>query len=51
MPQMMPLNWLTLFMFFTMIFFIYNSMNYFSFLYTIKTFKSKKHNISFNWKW
>nr|AML26052.1 ATP synthase F0 subunit 8 [Staphylinidae sp. BMNH 1274251] len=51
MPQMAPMNWLVLFMMFIMIFMIFNSLNYFCFLYSPKssTFKMKKSKVS--WKW
>nr|ALO70711.1 ATP synthase F0 subunit 8 [Metopsia clypeata] len=53
MPQMAPMSWLTLFIFFTMIFFMFNMINYFSFLYnkpqTIINKKSIKTLL--NWKW
>nr|YP_009441750.1 ATP synthase F0 subunit 8 [Vincenzellus ruficollis]AOY39295.1 ATP synthase F0 subunit 8 [Vincenzellus ruficollis] len=51
MPQMAPLNWLSLMIYFMIIFMIFNSLNYFSFFYTPKTFFIKKKNISINWKW
>nr|ALO76862.1 ATP synthase F0 subunit 8 [Ischnomera caerulea] len=51
MPQMAPLNWLTLMLFFTMIFFLFNFINYYSFLYSIKSSSKKKINLKFNWKW
>nr|YP_009731710.1 ATP synthase F0 subunit 8 [Carpophilus dimidiatus]QHR79658.1 ATP synthase F0 subunit 8 [Carpophilus dimidiatus] len=51
MPQMAPLSWLLLFIYFIIIFFMFNVLNYFSFLYKIKTFKSKKQPIKFSWKW
>nr|APX39207.1 ATP synthase F0 subunit 8 [Gonioctena olivacea] len=51
MPQMMPLNWLTLFFYFTMIFLMFNIINYYMFLYTTKTSSTKKINMKFNWKW
>nr|ARH54120.1 ATP synthase F0 subunit 8 [Brachyta interrogationis] len=51
MPQMAPLNWLTLFLFFIIIFLIFNSLNYFIFLYKIKSKISSKNKILFNWKW
>nr|QNG56265.1 ATP synthase F0 subunit 8 [Platisus zelandicus] len=51
MPQMGPLSWLTLFFFFISIFIMYNIMNYFSFIYPIKTFKTLKSSIKINWKW
>nr|AML25861.1 ATP synthase F0 subunit 8 [Staphylinidae sp. BMNH 1274173] len=51
MPQMAPLNWLFLFLFMTMIFLVFNSMNYFSFLYSSSyTPSNQKKNIN-NWKW
>nr|AFU50190.1 ATP synthase F0 subunit 8 [Prioninae sp. MJTNT-2012] len=51
MPQMAPLNWLTLFFIFLNSFFIFNSMNYFSYLYTAKTSSAKNYKINYNWKW
>nr|QNJ33276.1 ATP synthase F0 subunit 8 [Sceleocantha glabricollis] len=51
MPQMAPLNWLTLFLFFSITFIIFNTMNFFSFNYTIKTKKTSKTKPIFNWKW
>nr|QVM79195.1 ATP synthase F0 subunit 8 [Tsivoka simplicicollis] len=51
MPQMAPLNWLTLFLFFSFTFLIFNSMNYFGILYTTKKDKIKKMKTSYNWKW
>nr|YP_010283885.1 ATP synthase F0 subunit 8 [Chlorophorus annularis]ULA45453.1 ATP synthase F0 subunit 8 [Chlorophorus annularis] len=51
MPQMAPLNWLLLFTFFSIIFLLFNSMNYYSFLYSPKETKSVKMQLNFNWKW
>nr|YP_010284523.1 ATP synthase F0 subunit 8 [Nadezhdiella cantori]UKQ56266.1 ATP synthase F0 subunit 8 [Nadezhdiella cantori] len=51
MPQMAPLNWLILFIFFSIILIIFNSMNFYSFLYSTKKEKSKKSTLNFNWKW
>nr|WRQ18111.1 ATP synthase F0 subunit 8 [Tachinomorphus sp. 1 FYJ-2024a] len=51
MPQMMPLNWLSLFFMFIMIFMIFNSLNYFSFMYTPKSSTNLKNKHSMNWKW
>nr|YP_009441646.1 ATP synthase F0 subunit 8 [Monotoma quadricollis]AOY39165.1 ATP synthase F0 subunit 8 [Monotoma quadricollis] len=51
MPQMMPLNWLTLMIFFISVFLIFNMINYFSFIYKIKKSKISKTNINFSWKW
>nr|ARH54876.1 ATP synthase F0 subunit 8 [Brachypterolus vestitus] len=51
MPQMAPLNWLILFIYFTIVFLMFNSVNYFSFLYKPKTKTPSKNKIKFNWKW
>nr|QIV24747.1 ATP synthase F0 subunit 8 [Toxeutes arcuatus] len=51
MPQMAPLNWLTLFIFFVLVFLILNSVNFFSFSYTIKKIPIKSEKFQFNWKW
>nr|AXS65853.1 ATP synthase F0 subunit 8 [Cucujoidea sp. 16 KM-2017] len=51
MPQMAPLNWLILFIYFVAIFIMFNVMNYFSFLYKIKSSSVKKNKISYSWKW
>nr|UXP34513.1 ATP synthase F0 subunit 8 [Monolepta hieroglyphica] len=51
MPQMMPLNWLNLMIFFIMIFFMFNNLNYFNFLNKSKSFHSKKISTKYNWKW
>nr|YP_010620957.1 ATP synthase F0 subunit 8 [Hebardina concinna]WAX39301.1 ATP synthase F0 subunit 8 [Hebardina concinna] len=52
MPQMMPLSWLMLFIFFSSLFLMFNFMNYFSYI-PIKLSTEKK-NITMkmmNWKW
>nr|ASW26904.1 ATP synthase F0 subunit 8 [Gallerucida bifasciata] len=51
MPQMMPLNWLSLFFTFLWFFYLFNNWNYFNFLYKpkIKMFKFNK-NLNY-WKW
>ncbi|YP_009437732.1 ATP synthase F0 subunit 8 (mitochondrion) [Aethina tumida] len=51
MPQMAPLNWLMLFIYFIIIFLMFNVMNYYSFLYKIKSSDIKKNKISYSWKW
>nr|YP_010010045.1 ATP synthase F0 subunit 8 [Anoplistes halodendri]QNS38612.1 ATP synthase F0 subunit 8 [Anoplistes halodendri] len=51
MPQMAPMNWLTLFVFFTVIFVTFNVMVYFSYPQPIKKYKKTKKEISFYWKW
>nr|AXS66563.1 ATP synthase F0 subunit 8 [Tenebrionoidea sp. 9 KM-2017] len=52
MPQMAPLNWLTLMMYFIMIFIVFNTINYFSFSYSPQkksSLKEKTKKIA--WKW
>nr|QRV62450.1 ATP synthase F0 subunit 8 [Hydroporus apenninus] len=52
MPQMAPMNWLILYMFFSLTFIMFNFLNYYLFL-----INNKNNNInkflkkSFNWKW
>nr|WRO45041.1 ATP synthase F0 subunit 8 [Fissocantharis tridifformis] len=52
MPQMAPLSWLNLFIYFIMIFLILNSLNYFFFKSPFNQKKSKilKNNKN-SWKW
>nr|YP_010599791.1 ATP synthase F0 subunit 8 [Nola angustipennis]WAL04251.1 ATP synthase F0 subunit 8 [Nola angustipennis] len=52
MPQMMPINWMLSFMFFLIMFLLFNIMNYYIF-YNIKQ-KNNTNNFkmkNFNWKW
>nr|YP_009162795.1 ATP synthase F0 subunit 8 [Operophtera brumata]AJW60224.1 ATP synthase F0 subunit 8 [Operophtera brumata] len=55
MPQMMPINWLISFMFFIIIFLMFNIMNYFIMnlnLYNNKNLINKtSFKKNFNWKW
>nr|YP_010238574.1 ATP synthase F0 subunit 8 [Cephenemyia stimulator]QTE20631.1 ATP synthase F0 subunit 8 [Cephenemyia stimulator] len=53
MPQMSPINWLSLFIIFSITFVIFNMMNYFNFFpSTPKShFPKNKINNSMNWKW
>nr|AYR05245.1 ATP synthase F0 subunit 8 [Coleoptera sp. ACP-2013] len=51
MPQMAPLNWLTLLIYFLIVFFLINIMNYYNFNYKIKNSFSSKSLIKLNWKW
>nr|QWZ46365.1 ATP synthase F0 subunit 8 [Pelecyphorus foveolatus] len=52
MPQMAPLNWLTLMMFFITVFMMFNMMNYYSFNYSMKPKKSSTiKKFTANWKW
>nr|AYW52378.1 ATP synthase F0 subunit 8 [Staphylininae sp. 1 ACP-2013] len=48
---MAPMNWLILFIMFTIIFLIFNSLNYFSFKYPIKSKNQSKIENKINWKW
>nr|WRO44705.1 ATP synthase F0 subunit 8 [Cantharis jindrai] len=53
MPQMAPLSWLNLFIYFIIIFMIYNSLNYFYFNTPSNPKNSVKMNTKNinNWKW
>nr|YP_010284549.1 ATP synthase F0 subunit 8 [Xoanodera maculata]UKQ56292.1 ATP synthase F0 subunit 8 [Xoanodera maculata] len=51
MPQMAPLNWLLLFIIFSVTFIFFNSLNYYSFTYKVKKDHLKPSSPSFNWKW
>nr|QTC08204.1 ATP synthase F0 subunit 8 [Parachauliodes yanbaru] len=52
MPQMAPLNWLILFMFFTILFMIFNIMNYYIYTPSLTSFpKINLKNYSLTWKW
>nr|AXS65883.1 ATP synthase F0 subunit 8 [Bostrichoidea sp. 4 KM-2017] len=51
MPQMAPLSWTLLFIYFSMIYMFINSINYYNFFYTpMKSFKLFKKKL-INWKW
>nr|APX39277.1 ATP synthase F0 subunit 8 [Psylliodes gougeleti] len=51
MPQMMPLNWILLALFFTIIFYLFNNMNFYSFFYLSKKINFKIMPNKLNWKW
>nr|YP_009250314.1 ATP synthase F0 subunit 8 [Periplaneta lateralis]AMW91069.1 ATP synthase F0 subunit 8 [Periplaneta lateralis]AVN67789.1 ATP synthase F0 subunit 8 [Periplaneta lateralis]UEV86525.1 ATP synthase F0 subunit 8 [Periplaneta lateralis] len=52
MPQMMPLSWLMLFLFFSIMFMLFNSMNYFSYIPINLSMEKKMINSKMmNWKW
>nr|QAY81980.1 ATP synthase F0 subunit 8 [Aristobrotica sp. REN-2018] len=51
MPQMMPLNWISLMFFFIFLFYLFNNLNYFNFKYTPKYLKLKKTTLKYIWKW
>nr|AVN67679.1 ATP synthase F0 subunit 8 [Symploce pallens] len=52
MPQMMPLSWLSLYLFFCLMLLMFNFMNYYSHVPLSSSTKKKNISIkSFNWKW
>nr|QWK45262.1 ATP synthase F0 subunit 8 [Phyllothelys breve] len=53
MPQMMPLNWLMLFSFFSMLLIIFNITNYYNSLNEFTPYINKKMltKTPLNWKW
>nr|AXS65983.1 ATP synthase F0 subunit 8 [Curculionoidea sp. 6 KM-2017]AXS65993.1 ATP synthase F0 subunit 8 [Curculionoidea sp. 5 KM-2017] len=51
MPQMSPLNWISLFLMFSSLFIILMMMNYYIFMYNPHSPQMKKNKIKLNWKW
>nr|YP_010987627.1 ATP synthase F0 subunit 8 [Oxytelus finitimus]WON66046.1 ATP synthase F0 subunit 8 [Oxytelus finitimus] len=51
MPQMSPMNWLSLFFMFIMIYMMFNSLNYFNFTYSSNNNLYNKIKKNYNWKW
>nr|QJF72902.1 ATP synthase F0 subunit 8 [Nephus voeltzkowi]QJF72928.1 ATP synthase F0 subunit 8 [Nephus voeltzkowi] len=51
MPQMMPLNWMMLFLYFLLIFYLFNINLYFNNNIKKKDIPSKKYKFKLNWKW
>nr|UZG66045.1 ATP synthase F0 subunit 8 [Aquatica ficta] len=51
MPQMAPLSWLNLFIYYAMVFVMYNAMNYYWILYKNNEMKQTKKNKMISWKW
>nr|YP_010759119.1 ATP synthase F0 subunit 8 [Melanesthes exilidentata]WEX49709.1 ATP synthase F0 subunit 8 [Melanesthes exilidentata] len=52
MPQMAPLNWLSLMIMFIMILILFNILNYYSFSSIKKSLKQKQFKTPMtNWKW
>nr|ARH54911.1 ATP synthase F0 subunit 8 [Ceruchus chrysomelinus] len=51
MPQMAPMNWLTLFLVITSTFLVFNSLNFFSFTYSPKHKTTLKKSQKTSWKW
>nr|YP_009132585.1 ATP synthase F0 subunit 8 [Nyssomyia umbratilis]AKA63227.1 ATP synthase F0 subunit 8 [Nyssomyia umbratilis] len=53
MPQMAPLMWLSLFIFFLLMYLLFNIMNYFSYITLSKTEENNKvlQKTDSTWKW
>nr|UBN08837.1 ATP synthase F0 subunit 8 [Neogeoscapheus hanni] len=51
MPQMMPLSWTILYIYFIMILFMFVFMNYYSFIPLPKIKEKKTSFKPFDWKW
>nr|YP_010730247.1 ATP synthase F0 subunit 8 [Blepharipa latigena]WEG23062.1 ATP synthase F0 subunit 8 [Blepharipa latigena] len=54
MPQMAPINWLSLFIIFIITFLIFNMMNYYLFIPILPKSNLMNNNMkmnSLNWKW
>nr|AVN67287.1 ATP synthase F0 subunit 8 [Blaberus peruvianus] len=51
MPQMMPLSWLTLYMFFILMLMLFSFINYFSVISYPSTLKKFIKINSLHWKW
>nr|ALO77682.1 ATP synthase F0 subunit 8 [Urodontus glabratus] len=51
MPQMAPLSWLTLFVYFSLIFFLFMFLNYYIFTYPSNKKTINLVALSKSWKW
>nr|YP_009441763.1 ATP synthase F0 subunit 8 [Dryops ernesti]AOY39308.1 ATP synthase F0 subunit 8 [Dryops ernesti] len=51
MPQMAPLSWVSLFIMFSVIFMLFNPLNYYLYLPEPKISHFKKTTSLINWKW
>nr|AOY39698.1 ATP synthase F0 subunit 8 [Scolytinae sp. BMNH 1040319] len=53
MPQMAPLKWMSLYSYFSIIFVLMITMNYYMYLYTpnYKKFEHTNKKLPLNWKW
>nr|WMQ52312.1 ATP synthase F0 subunit 8 [Ceutorhynchus cf. asper XHL-2023] len=51
MPQMAPINWVTLYFLFIFLLILLIITNYYMYIYTPKTCKMKINQKSLNWKW
>nr|ALO76532.1 ATP synthase F0 subunit 8 [Perotis lugubris] len=51
MPQMAPMNWLSLFILFSMIFILFMIFNFYNVIYTTSQPSKTKKMFKINWKW
>nr|ARH54055.1 ATP synthase F0 subunit 8 [Agabus uliginosus] len=53
MPQMAPMNWLFLYIFFSIIFILFNFLNYYMFIINNNKIYNNNNLLKkiFNWKW
>nr|ATN23494.1 ATP synthase F0 subunit 8 [Lema sp. EMHAU-15071010] len=51
MPQMAPLNWISLMIYFIIMFYTFNIINYYINMYASKKSFMKINNLKLNWKW
>nr|QNE86000.1 ATP synthase F0 subunit 8 [Platambus maculatus] len=53
MPQMAPMNWMFLYIFFSMTFMLFNFINYYMFIVNnnMNKINNKFNNKYLNWKW
>nr|ARH54276.1 ATP synthase F0 subunit 8 [Curculionidae sp. 2 AH-2016] len=51
MPQMMPLNWLNLYIYFYMLFWMMMILNFYMILYSPQKLSIKKIKLNLIWKW
>nr|AXS66331.1 ATP synthase F0 subunit 8 [Cucujoidea sp. 6 KM-2017] len=51
MPQMAPMNWLMLFIFFILLMFMINALNFSFMTPSTKKTSKKLSNLTTNWKW
>nr|APX40346.1 ATP synthase F0 subunit 8 [Cryptocephalus vittatus]ARH54224.1 ATP synthase F0 subunit 8 [Cryptocephalus vittatus] len=51
MPQMAPLNWLTLFVMFSICLMMFSSINYYSFTKNPLKKTTKMKKLTYNWLW
>nr|YP_010327170.1 ATP synthase F0 subunit 8 [Dryocoetes hectographus]UJG10831.1 ATP synthase F0 subunit 8 [Dryocoetes hectographus] len=51
MPQMAPISWITLYLFFSILFIVTIILNYFLFYYLPMYKTTKNKNLFLSWKW